>query len=277
MTNFIAVNYGYLLIAAIGLILLGYGLKNLKKPLPEIPTTQSVNFNEDTIYSTPVMANNPHADIFREAASAAILEGKNPWDYLKDEWEKTKDFNGSVEKALLDFITNEARQNIPDSAKVSLSIRDYSNPNSIVMEYRDPAKDSVMVATGHDPEPALYGTFYNKRESRTFKLLCANGMVRELGKGEITSFEEDYEIKFGDSFIGITGSTPGQAAKFAEENNLPVRFIVAGFVTSKTPDFSKAKVYKDFAKEKKGIFDVIIQPGDILRKKEGKWLYIKTE
>lgn len=275
MTNFITVNYGYLLIATIGLILLGYGLKNLKKPLPEIPTTKSANFADDSVVSTPIMANNPHANVFNDAAWDAIYKKTNPWEYLRDNWEKVENFGGNVEKAMLDFITNEAHRQIPDSSSVTLSLRDYSDQNSVIMEYRDPKTDSIMITTGHDPEPCLYGTFSNKKgESKTYKLICANGLVGELG-GKVTAFDQDYVIYDGDSFIKITGSTTNQAVKFAEENDLPVRFIIEGKVNSKTPDTTRVKVFSDYKNFRNGIFDVVLQPGDVLRKQDNKWMYIR--
>jgi len=272
MANFLSLNYGWLILAAAGLFLVVYSVARLQKPIPLVPTTKSVNFTTDSIVSTPVMANNPWANVFHDAAVAAIEKKTNPWVYLSENWEKAKKFKG-VEPALLDFIQKEAGRKIPENSTITLSIRDYSNENSVVMEYRDPVKDSVMVATGHDPEPALYATFANKTDSVTFKLICANGLVRELG-GKVTNFDQDYLIKEGDSFIGITGCTTQQASKFAGENNLPVRFILEGMVESKTPDFSKTKVFKDFAQKKSGIFDVVIQPGNVLRKENGKYLYI---
>jgi len=276
MISFLTLNLGWILLATVGCILIYFAAINLKKPAPEIPATKSVNFSEDSVVSNPV-ATHPWVNVFKEAAYYAIYQEVNPWDYLKENWEKVANFNGSVEKAMLDFITNEAHRQIPDSSTVTLSIRDYEDENSVIMEYRDPKTDSIMVTTGHDPEICLYGTFANKKgESKTFKLICANGLVGELG-GKTTTFEEDYEIKFGDSFIGLTGSNSFQAASFAKENGLPVRFIVEGMIESKTPDMTRVKVFGDYKKFKKGIFDVVIQPGDILRKKEGRWLYIKTK
>lgn len=274
MATLLVTNWIWITVILISVAAIIYAVTKLQKPVPEVPTTKSADFSADSIVSNPV-SSHQWVNVFREAAQAAIGKDKvNPWIYLTENWEKTKDFGGSVEMAMLDFITNEANRQIPDSSNVSLSIRDYSNQNSVIMEYRDPKTDSIMVTTGHDPEPCLYATFANKKgESKTFKLLCANGLVGELG-GLTTAFEDDHEIQSGESFIAITGSTPAQAVVFAEENNLPVRFILEGFVASKTPNFSKTKVYKDFAKRKKGIFDVVLQPGDILRKKNGKWLYI---
>lgn len=274
MANYLALNYVPLLLGIIGLVLLFICIAKLRTPVPEIPTTKSVDFTNDSVVSTPVYADNPHFNVFYDAAQAAIFDGTNPWEYLRINWEKAKEFSG-VEPALLNFIVSEARRQIPDSSSVTLSVRDYSNPNSIVMEYRDPKTNSVLVATGHDPEPALYATFAGKQDTVTYKLICANGLVRELG-GEVTSFDDDYIIKEGDSFIGITGSTVHQAKKFAEENDLPIRFVIQGKVNSKTPNTSRVKVYGDYRNFRNGIFDVVLQPEDLLRKKDGKWLYIRT-
>jgi hypothetical protein len=278
MTEFLALNYGLLLLAVLGVALgagiVYFAITKMRVPNPVVPTTKSANFADDPVASSPVMANNPHFNVFCDAAYAAIDYGTNPWVYLSENWEKAKEFKG-VELALLDFITNEAHQKIPDSSFVTLSVRDYSDPNSIVMEYRDPATDSIMVTTGHDPEPALYATFANKKDTATFKLICANGLVRELG-GKITGFDQDYVIGAGDSFIGITGATPFQASKFAEENDLPVRFVIEGKVNSKTPNTSKVEVFRDYRNFRNGVFDVVLQPGDLIRKKDSKWLYIRT-
>lgn len=270
MGNFLFSNLGPLLLAVIGLVFIYFAIKNFKKP-EEVITTKSANFADDPVVSTPVMAGNPHADIFREAAWAAINDGVNPWIYLEENWEKAQKMG--TEKALLDFIVSEAHKEIPFGSMVTLSIRDYSNPNSVVMEYRDPATDSVMITTGHDPEPTLYGTFYYKKDSVTFKLICANGLVKELG-GKTTSFDQDYIIKRGDSFIEITGCNTDQAKEFARKNSLKVRFVLEGKVYSETPKIPETKVYGDFKKVPGGIFDVVIQPGDILRKRDGEWLYI---
>ena len=276
MGNFLSLNWGWILMILIFGTLTIYAVTKLQKPIPEIPTTTSANFAEDEIYSNPVMRDNPYANVFNDAAQAAIYEGVNPWVYLKEHWSLAGIKKDGVRGALLDFITNDARQHIPDSSEVSLSVRDYSNPNSIVMEYRDPKTDSIMVTTGHDPEPALYATFTGKNEAKTFKLICANGLVREIGEGEVYSFEEDYIIKEGESFIGITSATPLQAYEFGLKNNLPVRTIFHGNVCSKTPDVSRKRVYANWQKNG-GLFDVVIQPGNILRKKDGKWLYIRIE
>lgn len=269
-SNFIALNLGWLVLVLIGLVVVVYALTKLQKPVPPVVTTQSANFATDPVVSTPVMANNPYVDIFRDAASAAINDGVNPWIYLQDNWSKAQEMG--VEQALLDFIVNQAHQQIPDSSMIALSIRDYSDPNSIVMEYRDPATDSIMVTTGHDPEPALYATFFNKKDSTTFKLICANGLVRELG-GYVFGYNQDYIIKPGDSFIAITGSTPIQAYEFGLKNSLPVRVILHNRVYSKTPNVTRKRVFADY-KKINGIFDVVLQPGDILRKQDGKWLYV---
>ena len=275
MTNFLALNYGWIILAVVGIALVIYAATKIKVPEPVIPTTKSADFKNDSVVSNPVLPNNQWANVFRDAATAAITKGTNPWIYLQANWEKAKKMK-TVELALLDFITNEANQQIPASSSVTLSIRDYSNENSIVMEYRDPATDSILVATGHDPEPALYGTYTGKNgESKTFKLVCANGVVRELG-GKTTTFNQDYVIKPGDTFIGITGSTPKQASLFAKENDLPVRFVVEGKINSKTPNTSRVKVFKNYENFKTGKYDVILQPGDILRKEDGKWLYIRV-
>lgn len=277
MANFLALNWGWILVALISGIIAIYAITKFQKPIPEIATTPSANFAEDEIYGNPVIQDNPYANVFHEAADAAIYDGINPWIYLKEHWSLAGIKEDGVRGALLDFITNFAKQQIPDSSEVSLSVRDYSNPNSIVMEYRDPRTDSIMVTTGHDPEPALYATFTGKNEAKTFKLICANGLVREIGEGEIASFEDDYIIKLGDSFICVTGATPYQASKFAEEYDLPVRFVFEGKVNSKTPNTSRVKVYRDFQRFSKGVYDVVLQPGDILRKKNGKWFYVRSE
>lgn len=274
MGNFLALNSGWILMAFVCGILTIYAITKLQKPIPEIPTTSSANFAEDEIYGNPVMRDNPHANVFNDAAQATIYDGVNPWVYLKEHWSLAGVNKDGVRGALLDFITNEARQRIPDSSDVSLSLRDYSNPNSIVMEYRDPKTDSILVTTGHDPEPALYATFTGKNEAKTFKLICANGLVREIGKGDITSFEEDYIVKEGESFIGITGATPLQAYEFGLKNNLSVRAIFHGRIYSKTPDVTRKRVYANWLKGG-GLFDVVLQTGDILRKKDGKWLYVR--
>jgi len=281
MGNYVALNWATLLVAAIcfvvGITVLVMGFKVLTKlrtPAPEVQTTKSVSFADDPVVSTPVMADNPYANVFREAAQAAI-NGTNPWDYLRKNWQKAKDFNG-VEPALLNFIVYEAHRQIPDSSSVTLSIRDYSDENSVVMQYRDPKTDSILVTTGHDPEPALYATFEGKYDTMTYKLVCANGLVSKVeGKGKVTFFEDDYIIVDGDSFIKITGATVHQAKKFAGENDLPVRFVVEGKVNSKTPNTSRVEVYGDYRHFRNGIFDVVLQPGDILRRKDGKWLYIR--
>ena len=272
MWNFLVLNYIWIILAVIGLGLVIFAATKFRTPVAEIPTTKSANFSEDTVAGNPVMADNPYANIFFDAAQAAIYDGENPWIYLRENWEKAQDFKG-VEPALVDFIKNQAHQEIPDSAVVSLSVRDYSDPNSIVMEYRDPATDSIMVTTGHDPEPALYATFAGKKDTATFKLICANGLVRELG-GKTTCFEQDHLIRFGESFISITGATVHQATKFAEENDLPVRFVLEGKVTAKTPNTSKVQVYADYRNYHTGIYDVVLQPGNILRKQNNKWLYV---
>lgn len=274
MVNFLILNWLWLSLTVVGALVIIYAISKFQTPEETVPATESANFATDLVVSTPVMQNNPHVDIFRDAANAAINENINPWTYLDENWERSKEL-GNVEATLIDFITNEAHQQIPNSSNVTLSVRDYSNPNSIVMEYRDPQTDSIMVTTGHDPEPALYATFANKKDSITYKLICANGLVRELS-GKTTDFNQDYVIKKGDSFIGITGSTPAEANKFAEDNDLEVRFIVTGKVASKTPNTSKVKVFADYRRFKKGIFDVVLQPEDILRKQDGKWFYVKT-
>lgn len=275
MINFLALNWGWILLAMIAGTVTIFAITKLQKPPMEKPGTKSANFDDDSVVSTPIMANNPHANVFKDAAWEAIYKKTNPWTYLRDNWEKVENFGGNVEKAMLDFITNEAHRQIPDSSSVTLSLRDYSGENSVIMEYRDPKTDSIMITTGHDPEPCLYGTFSNKKgESKTYKLICANGLVGDLG-GKVTAFDEDYVINDGDSFIKITGSTTHQAVKFAEENDLPVRFIVEGKVNSKTPDTTRVKVFSDYKNFRNGIFDVVLQPGNILRKQNNKWLYIR--
>lgn len=273
MLNFLSLNAGWILLA---LVLLGgliFVVTKFRIPDPVVPTTKSVNFSTDSVAGTPVMANNPWANVFHDAAVAAIEKQTNPWIYLHENWSKAKKFK-DVESALLDFIQKEAGRTIPKNSTVSLSIRDYSSENSIVMEYRDPKKDSIMITTGHDPEPALYAKFSNKEgQSATFKLICANGLVRELN-GVTKFFNNDYLIKEGDKFIKITGSTPIQAYEFALKNNLPVQCVVNDTVISKTPEVTRKRVFADY-KKYSGIFNVVIQPGDILRKENGKYLYIK--
>jgi hypothetical protein len=278
--NFIIQNLVWILLILVGLVLTGYAVSRLQKPVAEMPTTKSVDFLTDSVVATPVMGNNPHYNLFKEAAVAAVGNEKtNPWVFLKKNWNKPDSFNGEVDLALIDFITKEAHRTIPDSTNnVKLSVRDYSKPNSVVMEYRDPGMDSVLITTGHISSPELFATFVNKKgEQKTFMLICSNGLVRDLG-GDIELYNQDHLILKGETFIGITGSTSRQALSFAEQNNLPVRFVVEGEVLSKTPNFSKVKIFKDFCDKKKGVFDVIIEPGNVLRKNDdGKWIYVRSK
>ncbi len=277
MTTFLITNWIWIAVILISVAAIVFAITKLQKPaleIPEIPTTKSADFSTDSIVSNPV-STHQWVNIFQEAAQAAIGKDKvNPWIHLAENWEKIKDFGGSVEKAMLDFIVNEAHQRIPDSATVTLSVREYSDPNSIVMEYRDPRTDSVMVTTGHDPEPALYATFTGKNDEVTYKLICANGLVRQIGEGNVTGFENDYKIQPGDNFIRITGSTPVQAYGFALKNSLQVFARKGNTVYSKFPENTRRRVFSDW-KKTGGLFVVEIRPGDILRKKDGQWLYIK--
>jgi len=276
MVNFLSLNAGWILLALVGLGALIFSATKFRMPVPVVPTTKSANFATDSVVSTPVMANNQWANVFHDAAVTAIGPKKvNPWVYLHDHWSKAKEFHG-VEPAMLDFIQKEAGRTIPENSIVSLSIRDYSNENSVVMEYRDPKKDSIMITTGHDPEPALYATFANKKgESKTYKLICANGLVRELGYRKVISFNQDYVIKKGDNFIKITGSTPIQAYEFALKNNLIVQCVVNDTIVSKTPEATRRRVFADYKKYNNSIFNVVIKQNNILRKENGKYLYIK--
>ncbi len=267
MGNFISLNFGWILLMAAGLAAIIVSAKNFKKP----PVTEvSRNFQQN-----PVLRNNPYENVFRAAAFAAIHEDKNPWVYLQENWELART-KGSVKNGLIEFITKNAGQKIPEGTNdISLSVRDYSDKNSIVMEFRDPKDGVVKTASGHDPEPALYASFSNGNETRTYKLICANGLVEELG-GVNTSYKESYVVKQGDCVVSITGMTPKEASDFATTYKLPVRVTYKEYILQ-TPTKEKSRVFKKYQdllnKGKKATFDVVIQPGNILEKENGIWQF----
>jgi|GEM_PF-2705392 len=212
-----------------------------------------------------------YVNVFRQAAIEAVNNQVNPWTYLEKNWKP------DVKASLITFIQKDAGQRIPENTvSVNLTLRSYSDPNSIIMEYRN--SDGIIVTgKGNDPEPALYATFSDSTgEQKTYKLICANGLVQELGTYVHASpYAYEYVVKAGDCVTSITGMSPEEALLLAEKDDLTVRCIFTDpeNPTKERSGFGKSRafIYDTYLQNPGSIFDVMIQPGNIVRNNNGVW------
>lgn len=246
-----------------------------KDDVEPVAIEQSANFANLEENPPVINASVRQKSIFSQAARSLISDRVNPWITLEDllNPEDPKNF-------LIDFINQRPDTEYPKSAMVTLSVREYGNPGSILMEAADSSSGgAIVVASGHLAEEVLYATYSSPgHKQRTFALLCGNGLVKELipGNSEDVGYRRTFQKE---GSLCQTGMPISWALFLAKEHGLSARFVPERSMTDLPLYKSNVdSVYMAFVGASKlgdYIFDIAVEEGDVVSYRDGGWTFEK--